>query len=133
MGNANEVLSPTGQAIPEQAITLEAALDNLALAASTDSDILQQLTVANLVLTTMNAMLMATKETLADLATKAQAAAYAGGTTAGTGRTTGGVKRIQSQTDTVGFTGIKSTATTQVKPDLPFRKVIAWRLRTTTP
>ena len=96
MGGANGVFPPAGQstAQPGQSMgQLEAALNNLALAASTDSAILQQLTAANLALTTTNAMLTANNKTLVDLATKARAAANAGGTggrTADTGRTTGG-------------------------------------------
>ena len=76
MGGANGVFPPTGPSSGQ----LEAALDNLALAASTDSAILQQLTAANLELTKANAVLTATNKTLVESATKARAAANAGGT-----------------------------------------------------
>ena len=133
MGGANGVFPPAGHAIPGQAITLEAALDNLALAASMDSAILQQLMVANLALTTTNALLTATNKTLVESATKARAAAHAGGMTVGTSRTAGRVERLQSQTATVGRMVTKSMATTLVKPVLPKWKVIALSLHTTTP
>ena len=74
MGGANGVFPPASSN------KLEAALDNLALAATTDSAILQQLTAANLALTKANAVLTATNKTLVEAATKAQAAANAGGT-----------------------------------------------------
>jgi hypothetical protein len=47
---------------------LESALDNLALAATNDLAVLQQLTAANLALTTMVTMLTAANKKLADLA-----------------------------------------------------------------
>ena len=63
---------------------LKTALDNLALAVLTDFLILQQLTAANLALTTMNAMLTATNKALVGAAIKARAEAGAGGPLAGT-------------------------------------------------
>ena len=65
MGGANGVLPPASSN------KLEAALDNLALAATTDSAILQQSTAANLALTKANAVLTATNKSLVDAATKA--------------------------------------------------------------
>ena len=85
MGGANGVFPPTGPSSGQ----LEAALYNLALAASTDSAILQQLTAANLELTKANAVLMATNKALVESATKAQSAANArgmGATAAGTAK-----------------------------------------------
>ena len=83
-GQCKWVFPPTGQSRGQ----LEAALDNLALVASTDLAILQQLTAANLALTMTNAILTATNKALIDLATKARAAANAGGT-GGTAACTG--------------------------------------------
>jgi hypothetical protein len=54
---------------------LECALDNLALVATIDSDVLQQLTAVNLALTTTLMALTATNKTFVDSAAKAQAAA----------------------------------------------------------
>ena len=72
---------------------LETALYNLALAALTDLAILQQLTAANLALTTTNAMLTATNKALVDSAIKACAAAGSGGPPAGTTGTAGNKKK----------------------------------------
>jgi hypothetical protein len=61
---------------PTKAIgRLECALDNLAPTATNNSAVLQQLTVANLALTTTVTALMATNKTLVDLVAKARAAA----------------------------------------------------------
>jgi hypothetical protein len=59
---------------------LEKALDNIALAATNDMAILQQLTAANLALTTTVTMLTATNKKLVDAAARAKG----GGTPAGT-------------------------------------------------
>ena len=89
MARANGVFPPAGPSSRQ----LEAApLDNLALVASTDSAMLQQLMVANLALTATNAMLTATNNALVESATKARSAANAGGAraaanTGGTGAT----------------------------------------------
>jgi hypothetical protein len=61
--------------LPEAAPTigqLETALDNLALAATNDTAILQQLTVANLALTTTVTMLTATNKKLVDAGARAK-------------------------------------------------------------
>ena len=79
MGGANGVFPPASSN------KLEAALDNLALAATTDSAILQQLTAANLALTKANAVLTATNKSLVDAATKAGATGNAGGAAGATG------------------------------------------------
>ena len=51
---------------------VEAALDNLALAATSDKPTVQQLTAVNLALTTTVATLMATNKKLVDAASKKQ-------------------------------------------------------------
>ena len=93
LGGANGVFLPTEHSSGQ----LAAALDNLALEASMDLVILQQLTAANLALTLATAVLTATNKALVDLATKTRAAANAGGTGAtnavGTGATTAGTGR----------------------------------------
>jgi hypothetical protein len=69
---------PLGRAhgvLPEATPTfvrLKRALNNLALAATNDTAILQQLTAANLALTTMVAMLTATNKKLVDAAARAK-------------------------------------------------------------
>ena len=114
MGGAHGVFQPAGQ-----------KLDNLAISASTDSAILQQLTAANIALTTTNAML-ATNKTLVDLATKVWAAANAGEQQWVRAEPQVGVKRFsESQMATVGHMGIRSTAATQIQPVLPEQRDIA--------
>jgi hypothetical protein len=65
LGGAHGVLPAAGPAIGR----LEAALDNLALAATNDTAMLQQLTSANLALTATIGMLTATNKKLVDAAT----------------------------------------------------------------
>ena len=60
---------------------MEAALDNLALAATSDKATVQQLTDANLALTTTVATLTATNKKLVDAAAKKKPGATAGGRT----------------------------------------------------
>jgi hypothetical protein len=65
LGGAHGVLPASAPAIRR----LESALDNLALAASNDMAVLQQLTAANLALTSSVATLTATNKKLVDAAT----------------------------------------------------------------
>ncbi len=57
---------------------LERALNNLALAATNDTAVLQQLTVANLALTATIGMLTATNKKLVDAAVRAKGTPTAG-------------------------------------------------------
>jgi hypothetical protein len=70
LGGANAVTPVTG--------TMEAALDNLALAATSDKATIQQLTAANLALTTTVATLTATNKKLVDAAAKKKPGAGTG-------------------------------------------------------
>ena len=79
MSGAHGVFPPAGQNMSQ----LETALGNLALEVATDSAILQQLTLANLSLTTINAVLTTTNKTWVDSAVKARAAVVSVGTTGG--------------------------------------------------
>ncbi len=60
---------------------MEAALDNLALAATSGKETVQQLTAANLALTTTVATLTATNKKLVDAAAKKKPGATVGGRT----------------------------------------------------
>ena len=68
---------------------VEAALDNLALAATSDKATVQQLTAANLALTTTVATLTATNKKLVEAATKKQRLGAAAGAAAGASKTPG--------------------------------------------
>jgi hypothetical protein len=66
LGGAHGVLPASSPAIGR----LESALDNLALAASNDTAVLQQLTASNLALTSSVSTLTATNKKLVDAATR---------------------------------------------------------------
>ena len=74
LGGAHGVLPAAGSANGR----LETALDNLALAAANDTAVLQQLTSANLALTTTISMLTATNKKLVDAAARAKGTPTAG-------------------------------------------------------
>ncbi len=74
LGGAHGVLPAAGPAIGR----LETALDNLALAATNNTAVLQQLTSANLALTATIGMLTATNKKLVDAAARARGAPIAG-------------------------------------------------------
>ena len=68
---------------------MEAALDNLSLAATSDKSTVQQLTAANLALTTTVATLTATNKKLVDAAAKKQRTRAPTGAAAGAPKTPG--------------------------------------------
>ncbi len=90
---------------------LESALDNLALAATNDTAVLQQLTAANLALMTTVSALTATNKKLVD------AAARTRGTLVATPSVGGGMHPgTPSPATTVGRTATASARSTRVQP-----------------
>jgi hypothetical protein len=81
LGGAHAVIPVRGK--------MEAALDNLALAATSDKTTVQQLTAANLALTTTVATLTATNKKLVDAAAKKQRPGAAAGAAAGASKKPG--------------------------------------------